>query len=101
MSPTLSRVLIATALSGLLGAAAEAGKRIVVLEFDGPRTHADSGRDAVVRALGSDNDIVAQKRWIDVKASVARTKHGPKLWSDASKQAGVDALVEGWVQIEF
>ena len=47
MSTTLSRVLIATAL---LGGTAYAGKRVAILDFDGPRALAETGRDAVVRA---------------------------------------------------
>lgn len=98
MSTTLSRVLIATALLG--AGTADAGKRVVVLDFDGPRALADTGRDAVVRAIGGDNDLIAPKRWLDAKATAARTQHGPKLWRATAKQAGVDALVEGWVQLE-
>ena len=71
-----------------------AGKRVVVLDFDGPRTLADTGRDAVVRALGSDNDVIAQKRWLDAKSSLGRTQRGPTLWKTAASQAGVDAIVE-------
>ncbi len=97
MSSTLSRVLIATALFG--AATAEAGKRIVVLDFDGPRALADTSRDAVVRALGSDHDLIAQKRWLDAKKDAAKER-GPKMWRAAASQAGVDAIIEGWVQDE-
>lgn len=99
MSTTLSRVLIATALCAA-GGTADAGKRVVVLDFDGPKALADTGRDAVVRAVGEANDLIAAKRWLDAKASAARTKAGPKLWKAAAKSAGVDALIEGWVQVE-
>lgn len=98
MSTTFSRVLIAAALCA--GGTADAGKRVVVLEFDGPRTLADSGRDAVVRALGSDNDLVAPKRWLDAKSTARQAGSGSKPWAEAAKQAGVDAVVEGWVQDE-
>lgn len=98
MSSTLSRVLIATALLAAGTADALAGRRVVVLDFDGPRTLADSGRDAVVRALGADNDIIAQKRWLDAKAEVTRTQPGPKKWPLAARRAGVDVVIEGWVQ---
>jgi len=102
MSPTLSRVLISLTAGALLGGATAhaEGKRVVVLDFDGPRTWADSGRDAVVRAVGVANDLVAQKKWNDAKSAVARTKYGPKMWNAASKEAGVDAVIEGWVQVE-
>ncbi len=97
MPTTLSRVLIATAL---FSGTAYAGKRVVVLDFDGPRALAETGRDAVVRAIGEDNDLVAPRRWLDAKSAASRTQRGPKMWSKASRQAGVDATVEGWVQAE-
>lgn len=97
MSTTLSRVLIATAL---LGGTAYAGKRVAILDFDGPRALAETGRDAVVRAIGEDNDLIPPKRWLDAKTTASRTQRGPRMWSKAARQAGVDALVEGWVQAE-
>ncbi|HEU0037169.1 MAG TPA: hypothetical protein VFQ53_41450 [Kofleriaceae bacterium] len=75
-------------------------RRVVILDFDGPRTLADSGRSSVVTVIGEQYDVVATKRWVDTKAAVARRSHGPTVWSKASKQAGVDAVIDGYVQEE-
>jgi len=100
MSPRLSRLSGTLFVGALLlaGTAHANPHRLVVLDFDGPRTLADTGRDAVVRALGHDNDLVSPKTWLDAHASAARTSHGPTAWSKAAQRAHVDAVVEGWVQ---
>lgn len=74
-------------------------RRLVVLDFDGPRTLADSGRNAVVNLLGEQYDVVATKRWEQARASVKDVR-GPQGWRKASKQSGVDAVIEGWIQDE-
>jgi hypothetical protein len=73
-------------------------RRVVVLEFDGPRRLADSGRSAVMGVLGDQYNIVATKNWDTARARAAG--RGPQQWRQASKQAGVDAVIEGWVQDE-
>lgn len=100
MTTTLSRVLIATALLGGTAYADGVPRRVAVLDFDGPRALAETGRDAVVRAIGEDNDLIPAKRWVEAKSTAARTQRGARMWSKAARQAGVDALVEGWVQAE-
>ncbi|MEO8699069.1 MAG: hypothetical protein ABI867_03465 [Kofleriaceae bacterium] len=76
-------------------------RRVVVLDLDGPRTLADSGRSAIVSVLGEASyDVISSKRWTDAKANVGRKVHGPALWSKAAKAAGVDAVIDGWVQEE-
>ncbi len=73
-------------------------RRVVVLEFDGPRQLADTGRSAVMSVLGEQYNIVATKTW---DSALARSPgRGPGHWRQASKQAGVDAVIEGWVQTE-
>jgi hypothetical protein len=74
-------------------------RRVVILDFDGPRTLADNGRNAVVNLLGEQYDVVATKRWEEARASVKDTR-GPQGWRKASKQSGVDAVIEGWIQDE-
>jgi hypothetical protein len=73
-------------------------RRVVVLEFDGPRRLADNGRSAVMGVLGDQYNIVATKNWDSARARAAG--RGPQQWRQASKQAGVDAVIEGWVQAE-
>ncbi len=73
-------------------------RRVVVLEFDGPRRLADSGRSAVMGVLGDQYNIVATKNWDAARARAAG--RGPQQWRQASKQSGVDAVIEGWVQQE-
>ena len=73
-------------------------RRIVVLDFDGPRSLADIGRSTVMSLLGDQYDVVATRRWETARAQAAG--HGPQQWRQASKQAGVDAVIEGWVQDE-
>ena len=73
-------------------------RRVVVLEFDGPRRLADSGRSAVMGVLGDQYNIIATKNWDTARARAAG--RGPQQWRQASKQAGVDAVIEGWVQDE-
>ncbi|HWU85818.1 MAG TPA: hypothetical protein VN253_00980 [Kofleriaceae bacterium] len=74
-------------------------RRVVILDFDGPRTLADSGRTAVINLLGEQYDVVATKRWEQARAAVKDVR-GPQGWRKASKQSGVDAVIEGWIQDE-
>lgn len=73
-------------------------RRVVVLDFDGPRALADTGKSAVMSLLGDQYDVVATRRWESARAQAAG--HGPQQWRQAAKQAGVDAVIEGWVQDE-
>ncbi|HEY5951890.1 MAG TPA: hypothetical protein VIV40_40620 [Kofleriaceae bacterium] len=99
-SQVISLVFIAAAVSTVSGFADADAKprRVVVLEFDGPRRLADSGRSAVMGVLGDQYNIVATKSWDTARARAAG--RGPQQWRQASKQAGVDAVIEGWVQTE-
>ena len=73
-------------------------KRIVVLPFDGNRQLADVGRSAVLMLLDAKYNIVPTRQW---EATVSRTSdRGRDRWQRAAKQAGVCAIVEGWVQAE-
>ena len=88
-------------LASLVASAAVADakpRRVVVLDFDGPRALADTGHSIVMSLLGEQYDVVATKRWESARASAAG--HGPQQWRQAAKQAGVDAVIEGWVQDE-
>lgn len=98
MRTTLYRFAIAAAM--LLAAANADAKprRVVVLDFDGPRALADTGRTTVMAMLGDTYDVVATKRWESAKAQVPG--RGPQQWSQAAKSSGVDAVIEGWVQDE-
>lgn len=88
-------------IASLLAASATADakpRRVVVLDFDGPRVLADVGRSSVMSLLGDQYDVVATRRWETARAQAAG--HGPQQWRQAAKQAGVDAVIEGWVQDE-
>ena len=73
-------------------------RRVVILDFDGQRTLADTAKSAVMGLLGDQYDVVATRRWESARAQAAG--HGPQQWRQAAKQAGVDAVIEGWVQDE-
>jgi hypothetical protein len=75
-------------------------RRVVVAEFDGERSLADSGRTAVVDLIEDEYDLVAPKRWIDARAAATRGAPGPDSWRKASRKLGVDAVIEGWIQNE-
>ena len=91
--------LALTAIALLAPAAVDAKpRRVVVLEFDGPRQLADAGRSAVMALLGEQYNIIATKIWDAARARASG--RGPQQWRQASKQAGVDAVIEGWVQPE-
>lgn len=96
--------LAAATVGATLCAAATAAhakpRRLVVLEFDGPRADADAGRQTVLSMLGEDYDVVATKRWADARAQRGHNQHGAQTFSKAAKDSGVDAVVEGWVQDE-
>jgi hypothetical protein len=93
--------LTAAALCAAVPSAADARpRRVVVLDFDGPRQLADTGRTIVLSALGNQVDVIAAKRWEQARADASKVAHGPAQWSKAAKQAGVDAVIEGWVQDE-
>jgi hypothetical protein len=92
--------LAAAALCAAASPAEAKPRRVVILDFDGPRQLADNGRSSVLSALGEHYDVVATKRWEQARAAAAQQTHGPAQWSRAAKQAGVDAVIEGWVQDE-
>jgi hypothetical protein len=91
---------LAVVFASLLAASAADAKprRVVVLDFDGPRQLADNGRSAVMSVLGDQYNIVATKNWDTARARASG--RGPQQWRSASKQAGVDAVIEGWVLTE-
>lgn len=92
--------LTAAALCAASTTADAKPRRVVILDFDGPRTLADTGRSAVVEVLGEQYDIVAAKRWEKARATAAKHTHGPRAWKKAARTSGVDAVIEGWVQDE-
>ena len=103
MSITTSAFRFALTAAALCAAASTADakpRRLVILDFDGPRQLADSGRSSVLSVLGEQYDVVATKRWEQARAAAAQQTHGPAQWSRAAKQSGVDAVIEGWVQDE-
>src|SRR3569623_3264098 len=94
----ISQVAIIASLLAASATADAKPRRVVVLDFDGPRTLADVGRAAVMSLLGDQYDGGATRRWETARAQAAG--HGPQQWRQAAKQAGVDAGIEGWVQDE-
>ena len=103
MSITTAAFRLALTTAALCAAASTADarpRRVVILDFDGPRQLADAGRSAVLSVLGEHYDVVATKRWEEARASAAQQTHGPAQWSRAAKQSGVDAVIEGWVTNE-
>jgi hypothetical protein len=89
--------LAAATLASFAGMADAKPRRLVILDFDGPRGLADTGRDEVVQLLGESYDVVAKKRWEEARAKAARKTAGPDTWSRAAKASGVDALIEGYI----
>jgi len=103
MSITSQAFRFALAATVLCSAAATADakpRRVVILDFDGPRGLADTGHDAVVALLGESYDVISTKRWEDARAAAMQKTHGPQVWSKAAKSSGVDAVIEGWIQDE-
>ena len=103
MSITTQAFRLALTTAALCAAATTADarpRRVVILDFDGPRQLADSGRSTVLSVLGEQYDVVATKRWEQARAAAAQQTHGPAQWSRAAKQSGVDAVIEGWVTDE-
>ena len=99
-TPTFRHLLAAAALLAANAGVADAKPRhIVIDDFDGPRELADLAQDKVREVLG-DYDQIAKKRWTTARASAERTAAGPASWAKAAKTAGVDAVIEGWVQVE-
>ena len=100
MSVTTRTALVTAALCLTAGLAmAKPPRHVVVLNFDGPRTLADSGRTAVILAL-SEYDLVATPRWQEaqVKAHEDAGAQGSTVWRKAAESTGVDAVIDGWVQ---
>jgi len=103
MSITTSAFRYALTAAALLAATSTADakpRRVVILDFDGPRQLADAGRSQVLSVLGEQYDVVATRRWEQARAAAAQNTHGPAQWSRAARQSGVDAVIEGWIQDE-
>ncbi len=95
----IHHLLIAAAVLATAATAdAKPTKRVAILDFEGPRLLADSGHAAVQTVLNDQYDIVSTKRW--EAAKMAAAGRGPLQWSTAAKAAGVDAVVEGWIDPE-
>lgn len=92
--------LTAAALCAAASTADAKPRRLVIMDFDGPRQLADAGRSSVLSLLGEQYDVVATRSWEQARAAAAKQTHGPAQWSRAAKQSGVDAVIEGWVQDE-
>ena len=82
----------------LVATAHASPKRVVVIDFEGPRKLADPARAIVLKALGDRYAVVSSKRW--QAATMATPSHGPLDWAGAAKAAGIDAIIEGWVDPE-
>ena len=98
-NPAIRFAIIAGVLFGAATADAKP-RRVVILDFDGPRGLADAGRTEVQKILGEQYDVVAKKRWEDARARAQQKSAGPQTWQKAAKTSGVDAIIEGWVQDE-
>jgi hypothetical protein len=94
----LQRFLLIAATLAAASIADAKPRKVVVLDFDGPRALADTGRSNVMSLLGDQYDVVATKRWESARAQASG--HGPQQWQQAARQSGVDAVIEGWVQDE-
>ncbi len=95
------RCLLAVALTTTFASPASAKpRRVVILDFDGPRSLADAGRTEVVSLLEDQYDVVAKTRWEQARVAAQKRSVGPQTWNKAAKTAGVDAVIEGWVQDE-
>jgi hypothetical protein len=97
MSLTTRLALFSSLGLALAASSADASPRVVVLTFDGPKELADTGWKSVVSAC-KDYDLVPAARWKKELATASRDLHGPAQWKAAAKKAGVDAVVEGWIQ---
>jgi len=103
MSLTTNAFRLAFTAAALCGAATSADakpRRVVILDFDGPRGLADAGRTEVQNILGEQYDVVAKQRWEDARARAQQKSAGPQTWQKAARSSGVDAIIEGWVQDE-
>jgi hypothetical protein len=76
-------VLTAAALFGSAAITEAKPRRVVVLDFDGPRSLADSGRMAVVSLLTEQYDLATKKKWEDARARASKGTFGPQTWSKA------------------
>jgi hypothetical protein len=82
------------------GDAAAGAGRVVVLGFEGPPAVADDTRTEVVNLVAHDHDVVAPKRWVKARRAAEEKDVGPRAWARASREAGVDAVIEGAVHGE-
>ncbi|HEX4455481.1 MAG TPA: hypothetical protein VH143_31695 [Kofleriaceae bacterium] len=74
-------------------ASASPGPHITVLDFEGPHRLADAAQHLVLTTLAANYDIIPAKRW----EAASSSSSDPVRWSQAAKAAGVDAVIEGWI----
>ena len=98
MSPITTKFsLVAAALIAVSSTADAKPRRVVVLDFEGPKALAAAGRTSVVNVVADDYDIVSPKRWNQARTDAEAHGRGPAVWFEAARKAGVDAVIEGWV----
>lgn len=100
ITSALRYALSAAALVAAARTAEARPRRVVVVDFDGPRQLADTGRSSVLSVLSGQYEVVSPLRWKQAREDAAQQAHGPAQWSRAAKQSGVDAVIEGYVQEE-
>jgi hypothetical protein len=85
--------LIAAVFCIAATASGSPNRRIVLLDFAGPRQLANAAQRIVMQVLVDQYDVVSATRWEVAKAATS----GPQQWSTAAKATGAGAVVDGWV----
>jgi TolB-like protein len=94
----LAAALVALAIVAIPGFyhAAEARRRLVVLEFTGPK--ADSFQEDVVKMLKKSNSIVPLKKWNDAADDLGAKKVNEKNVKKVARRLSVDGVISGRVE---
>jgi hypothetical protein len=91
------RIHLAFVIVACLAASASADtrRRVVVVDFEGPRELADAARPGVLAALAGHHDLVSEFWWR--AARMASPGRDTTSWWKVASAANVDAVIEGWI----